>query len=95
LDLFIGGRVEPGAYPKPVNSYILRNEAPQVKFTDVTAQVAPQLNQIGLICDALWTDYDNDGWMDLALAGEFMPVTFLKNQNGKLSSGTRNRNRVL
>jgi hypothetical protein len=53
LDLFIGGRVEPGAYPKPVNSYILRNEAPQVKFTDVTAQVAPQLNQIGLICDAL------------------------------------------
>lgn len=85
LDLFIGGRVEPGAYPKPVNSYILRNEAPQLKFTDVTAQVAPQLNQIGLICDALWTDYDNDGWTDLALAGEFMPVTFLKNQNGKLA----------
>ena len=56
-----------------------------IKFTDVTAQVAPQLNQIGLVCDALWTDYDNDGWVDLALAGEFMPVTFLKNQNGKLA----------
>lgn len=85
LDLFIGGRVEPGAYPKPVSSYILRNESPMIKFTDVTAQVAPQLNQIGLVCDALWTDYDNDGWVDLALAGEFMPVTFLKNQNGKLA----------
>jgi hypothetical protein len=86
LDLFIGGRVEPSAYPKPVNSRILRNEAPAVKFTDVTAQVAPQLNNIGLICDAVWTDYDNDGWVDLALAGEFMPITFLKNEKGKFKN---------
>ncbi|WP_298351332.1 VCBS repeat-containing protein [Runella sp.] len=53
------------------------------KFTDVTAQIAPSLQNLGLACDALWTDYDNDGWMDLLIAGEWMPLTLLKNQKGK------------
>ncbi|GAB3166901.1 VCBS repeat-containing protein [Telluribacter humicola] len=90
LDLFVGGRLEPGAYPKPVSSYILRNDSSkgQAKFTDVSTQVAQNLNGIGLICDALWTDYDNDGWIDLLLAGEWMPLTFLKNNNGKLQPVT-------
>lgn len=80
LDLFVGGRVEPSAYPKPVSSYILRND--KGKFTDVTSQVAPQLKNIGLICDVTWSDFDNDGWQDLVMAGEFMPITFLKNEKG-------------
>ncbi|CAH0996110.1 hypothetical protein EMA8858_02240 [Emticicia aquatica] len=88
LDLFIGGRVEPSAYPKPVSSYILRND--KGKFTDVSAQIAPQLKNIGLVCDVLWTDFDNDGWQDLVLAGEFMPITFMKNVKGKLQPQTSN-----
>ena len=85
LDLFIGGRVEVAAYPKPVSSFILRNDSKSnlIKFTDVTQQIAPNLKNIGLVCDALWTDFDNDGWMDLMLAGEWMPITVLKNINGK------------
>ncbi|MFD2520804.1 FG-GAP-like repeat-containing protein [Emticicia soli] len=92
LDLFIGGRVEPNAYPKPVSSYILRNDTAngQVKFTDVSTQVAPQLQNIGLVCDALWSDYDNDGWQDLVLVGEWMPVTILKNNKGKLEQVKEN-----
>ena len=88
LDLFVGGRVEPSAYPKAVSSYILRND--KGNFTDVTAQVAPQLKNIGLVCDALWTDYDNDGWQDLVLAGEFMPITFIKNNQGKSFTQSQN-----
>jgi hypothetical protein len=86
LDLFIGGRVLPGSYPKPVSSFIYRNDSKsgQVRFTDVTSSVAKDLLNIGLVCDALWTDYDNDGWIDLMLAGEWMPVTVLKNTNGSL-----------
>jgi len=82
LDLFVGGRVEPGAYPKPVSSMILRND--KGKFVNVTTQIAPELQHIGLICDALWTDTDNDTWPDLLLAGELMPIILLKNTNGKL-----------
>ncbi|MFN4144363.1 MAG: FG-GAP-like repeat-containing protein [Runella sp.] len=89
LDLFVGGRVEPGRYPKPVSSFILKNNSSPTKkfggFSDVTAQIASPLQNIGLICEALWTDYDNDGWVDLLLAGEWMPLTFLKNQKGKLT----------
>ncbi|MCE7065720.1 VCBS repeat-containing protein [Dyadobacter sp. CY326] len=86
LDLFIGGRVESGAYPKSVSSFVLRNDSQQnvAKFSDVTKIIAPELQNIGLVCDALWTDYDNDGWVDLLVAGEWMPLTFFKNENGKL-----------
>ena len=88
LDLFIGGRVEPFSYPKPVSSYLLRNDSNtgKVLFTDVTNTVAPQLKNIGLTCDALWTDVDNDGWVDLMLAGEWMPITILKNNQGKFTT---------
>jgi len=89
-DLFVSGRVDPGHYPKPVSSFIFRNDSENghAKFTDVTAEVAPQLQHIGLVCDALFTDFDNDGETDLVLAGEWMPVTFLKNQQGKFKNVT-------
>lgn len=90
-DLFISGRVDPWNYPKPVSSFILRNDSKGgvVKFTDVTDEVAPGLKNIGMVCDALFTDYDNDGWPDLVLAGEWMPVTFLKNDHGVFKNVTQ------
>ena len=36
-----------------------------------------------MVSSALWTDYDNDGWSDMIIAGEFMPITFIKNEKGK------------
>lgn len=88
LDLFIGGRVLPGKYPLPVSSFIYRNDSKkdEFKFTDVTSAVAPGLKNIGLTCDALWTDFDNDGWTDLIIAGEWMPLQFFMNRKGKLEN---------
>ncbi|HEY9194903.1 MAG TPA: VCBS repeat-containing protein [Mucilaginibacter sp.] len=90
LDLFISGRVEPWRYPEPVNSYILRNDTKngKVKFTDVSNEVAPDLKKVGLVCDAIFSDFDNDGKTDLILAGEWMPLTFLKNAGGKFLNVT-------
>ena len=90
LDLFLAGRVHPGSYPKPVSSFVYRNDSKdgRIKFTDATAEWAPSLKDIGLVCDALWTDFNNDGAADLVLAGEWMPVTFLQNRNGKLENVT-------
>ncbi|HEY1871171.1 MAG TPA: VCBS repeat-containing protein, partial [Chitinophagaceae bacterium] len=77
LDLFVSGRVAPGHYPKPVSSFIFRNDSKdgQAKFTDVTDEVAPALKNIGMVCDALFSDFDGDGQTDLVLTGECMPVT--------------------
>ena len=41
-----------------------------------------------MVCDALFTDFDNDGQADLVLTGEWMPITFLKNVNGKFENVT-------
>ncbi len=83
LDLFIGGRVVPGSYPMAAKSYLLKNDVG--KFSDASAAELPQQGKIGMVTSALWTDYDNDGWIDLMLAGEFMPITFIKNEKGKLN----------
>ncbi|MEO7394854.1 MAG: FG-GAP-like repeat-containing protein, partial [Chitinophagaceae bacterium] len=87
LDLFVGGRVLPGSYPKPVSSFIYRNDSKggKIKFTDVTKDIAPALQNIGLICDAIWSDADNNGTIDLVIAGEWMSISILKNENGKFS----------
>lgn len=92
LDLFVSGRVNPWKYPKPVSSFIFRNDSEngKTKFTDVTATVAPDLQNIGMVCDALFTDFDNDNQQDLILTGEWMPITFLKNDAGKFKNVTAN-----
>jgi len=65
---------------------VLRNEGG--RFADATAQVCPELRSAGLVTTALWTDFDADGRTDLIVAGEWMPLTFLKNQGGKLKNVT-------
>ncbi len=88
MDLFVGGRVVPGVYPSSPKSFLLRNDSQNgvVKFTDITPK---ELSKIGMVTSALWTDYDNDGWQDLMLVGEFMPITFFKNDKGNLVQPTR------
>jgi len=48
------------------------------KFTDVSAAQLPQQETWEWFTSALWTDFDNDGWIDLVVTGEFMPITFIK-----------------
>ncbi len=90
LDLFVCGRVTLENYPMPPRSFLLRNDSKgsQIQFSDVTSTVSPELERPGLLASALWTDLNRDGWPDLILAGEWMPVMFFKNEQGKLRNIT-------
>ncbi len=82
LDLFVGGRVELGQYPLAPESYLFKNE--NGKLINSVDTDAPQLKRVGMVTDALWSDFNNDGKIDLIVVGELMPITFFKNDGGKL-----------
>ncbi|MCM4172390.1 hypothetical protein DHD32_12925 [Arenibacter sp. TNZ] len=86
LDLFIGGRHMPWDYPSPVSSRILNNH--KGTFKDVTKTIAKELLDIGMVTDAEWIDFDEDGNIDLVLTGEWMPITFIKNTGKKFVNVT-------
>ncbi len=76
-DLFVGGRVVPGKYPLPATSYLLENN--NGIFKDVTADKSPELQTPGLITSSLWTDFNDDGKMDLIIAGEWTDILIFQN----------------
>jgi hypothetical protein len=86
LDIFVGGQVTPGQYPTPPQTCLLKNEGG--KFTDVCAQVAPDLQKIGMISDFAWADVDGDQKEELIVAGEWLPISIFKYNNGKLENAT-------
>src|SRR5690606_7274155 len=53
-------------------------------FRNATPDLAPSLSKVGMVTDAIWTDFDNDGELDLIVVGEFMAIQFFENQKGKL-----------
>ena len=83
IDLFVGGRVVPWKYGVDPRSMLLRNDG-RGHFTDVTAAVAPELEHVGMVTDAVWTDVDRDGRLDLVVVGEWMPITVFHNGGGQL-----------
>jgi hypothetical protein len=78
-DLFIGAREIPGQYPKSSSSYFLENTGGQ--FVENTSKYIEELS-LGMINDALFSDYDGDGDYDLLVVGEWMPVVLLENNDG-------------
>ena len=59
---------------------ILRNDNGQL--VNVTKEIAKEFEKLGMVTDALWSDYDNDGDIDIILAGEWMPITVFNNEKG-------------
>lgn len=74
LDIFIGGGAIPNDFGKPASSYILKNTKGNFSILDCKA-----LSNIGMVTDAIWTDFDQDGLLDLIVIGEWMSPKFLKN----------------
>ncbi|KYP15661.1 VCBS repeat-containing protein, partial [Flavihumibacter sp. CACIAM 22H1] len=81
LDLLVGGLSDAKIYGLPQSSYLLVNDG-KGSFTKADAAIAP-LDTIGMVTTAAFTDLNKDGWPDLVLAGEWMPVKIYLNNKGK------------
>ena len=86
LDLFVGGRLIGGQYPKAARSRLYRNENGQFVLDQANSQ---KLKDIGLVSGAVWTDLDGDGFPELVLACEWGPVRIFANHHGTLSEVTQ------
>ncbi|MBM3846638.1 MAG: CRTAC1 family protein, partial [Verrucomicrobia bacterium] len=86
LDLFVGGRCVPGRWPAPASSTILRLEGGRYA---ADTEADPVLKNIGLVSGAVFSDLDDDGDPDLALACEWGPVRVLINEKGRLVDATK------
>ena len=81
FDLFIGGRLIPGAYPTAPVSRLLKNEGG--KFT-LLAEF-----ELGMATDALFADIDGDNDPDLLVTTEYGPVHCLTNTEGNFTPSTQ------
>jgi enediyne biosynthesis protein E4 len=91
LDLFIGERFDPFIYGNGGGGFLFQNDGKGL-FKDVTVEYAPDLIDIGMITDASVADIDNDGWTDLVLVGDWMPIISLRNNKGRFYNSSKEMN---
>lgn len=83
IDVFVGGRVVPGKYPYAPTSFLLVNDGGKLHIR--TEKLAPELEHIGMVTCAVWSDIDDDNDVDLIVSGEWMGIEVFINENGILS----------
>jgi hypothetical protein len=76
-DLFIGSRVKKGMYPYANHSWLILNDKGRL-YTEPECRL-----NLGMVRDAIWTDFDGDGWEDLIVVREWNSIVLLKNMQGK------------
>ena len=82
MDLFVCGRQVPGKYPEPAESYLLKNNFKETGILSFEKVENTDFQKLGMVTDAKWTDYDNDGDLDLMIVGEWMAITIFENDKG-------------
>ncbi len=77
LDLFVGNQGITGQFGAQPDSYLLENNRGEFKIREDFPG-----NGLGMVTDALWSDFDGDGNTDLIVVGEWMAPRFFRNENG-------------
>lgn len=81
-DLFVGGRMKPGEYPRAEKSHILISN--NKKLEDQTESFCPDLKDLGIVTCAKTFDLGGDGDMDLLVAGEWSGLHLFENTGSGL-----------
>ena len=81
IDLFVGNLSNPKAYGLPTTSHLYVNDG-KGNFT-LAEQSGKLFNGTGIVTSASFTDLNNDGWPDLVVSGEWMPMKIFINEKGK------------
>jgi hypothetical protein len=84
IDLFVGSGAFSYDFGKIPDSYLLENKGGKFEIKNEEA-----FKNLGMITDAVWTDFDGDGTEDLIAVGEWMSPVFLKNNHGKFENVTK------
>lgn len=79
LDVFIGNQSVSNDFGNVPTSFLMENRSGAFYLVE-----NKQLNNIGMVTDAIWEDFNSDGKPDLVLVGEWMAPKFFKNEKGKL-----------
>ena len=85
-EIFVGGRHFPHYYPKPVHSMLLRNQ--DDILMNLSGHFIDNLEFLGMVTDATWTDLNGDKFPELVVVGEWMPITVFAMENGKMRNYT-------
>ncbi len=82
-DIFVGTLAGTLAnqYGVPMTSYLYLNNG-KGKF-DIATYKTIQLADLGVVTSAQFADINNDGWADLVVAGEWMPIKIFINNKGQ------------
>ena len=84
IDLFVGERYKTNLYGQPCSGYLFKNDGKGV-FNYIEND---SLEDFGMITGASWLDINKDGWQDLIISGEWMPIKIFINEKGKLIDKT-------
>jgi enediyne biosynthesis protein E4 len=85
IDLLVGERYHSFEYGIGGRGYLLENDGHGL-FKDVTLTKAPMLFNSGMITDVEISDFDKDGWNDIIIVGDWMPIVVLRNNYGEFVS---------
>ncbi|MBS1573774.1 MAG: VCBS repeat-containing protein, partial [Bacteroidetes bacterium] len=85
-DLFVGTLADDNAYGLPQTSFLLVNDG-KGNFSIATKNIIA-LSQIGMVTASSFVDVNKDGWSDLVITGEWMPLVIFINNKGVFQNAT-------
>lgn len=83
IDYFVGSRSLPNAFGKPPKSFLLENNNGKLTITQNDL-----FQDVGMVTDGVFLDYDSDGDDDLFLTAEWRKIQLFENDKGKFKNVT-------